>query len=111
MTSKKILYTDFETTESLVASMLNSPEMKKALMRNNLYKFWNKVVGKKFGEKSKPYSMMGGGVMVIACESAAVAQELSLQKFQIIEKFKPYVKSLKLNLKDIRFDVKKWEKD
>ena len=111
MTSKKILYTDFETTESLIESMLQSPEMKKALMRNNLYKFWNKAAGKKFSEKSKPYSMMSGGVMVVACENAAVAQELTLQKFQIMEKFKPYAKSLKLNLKDIRFDVKKWEKN
>ncbi len=51
MTSKKILYTDFETTESLIESMLQSPEMKKALMRNNLYKFWNKAAGKKFSEK------------------------------------------------------------
>ncbi len=55
--------------------------------------------------------MMGGGVMVVACENAAVAQELTLQKFQIMEKFRPYAKSLKLNLKDIRFDVKKWEKN
>lgn len=109
MTSKKILYTDFESTENLIESILHSPEMKKALMRNNLYKFWDKVVGKKFSEKSRPYSMMGKGVMVIACKNAAVAQELTLQKFQIIEKFKPYVKSLNLTLQDIRFDVKKWE--
>lgn len=108
---KKILYTQFQTTESIVDKMLSSPDMKKALMRNNLYKFWDKIVGKKFSDKSKPYSMMGGGVLIIACANSAVAQELTLQKFQILEKFKPYLKSLKLNVKDMKFDVKKWESE
>lgn len=105
---KKILYTDFEDTASIVDSMLFSPELKKAVTRSNLYKFWGKVVGKKFAEKSKPYSMMGGGVLIVACANSAIAQELMLQKPQIIEKFKPYLKSLHLSLKDIKFDPKKW---
>lgn len=107
--AKKVLYTDFEDTESIIDKMLSSTELKKAVTRNNLYKFWDKIVGKKFSEKSKPYSMMGGGVLVIACASSAVAQELMLQKPQILEKFKPYLKSLHMNVKDIKFDCKKWE--
>jgi hypothetical protein len=51
---------------------------------------------------------MGSGVMVIACENAIVAQELMLMKFQLLEKFKPYLKSLKMNVSDLRFDSKKW---
>lgn len=105
---KKILYTDFETTQNIVESMLDSKELKKAVTRSNLYKFWDKVVGKKFSEKSKPYSMIGVGVLVVACESPAVAQELMFQKVQILEKFKPYLKSLHLSVKDIKFDCKKW---
>lgn len=106
--AKKVLYTDFEDTESIIDKMLSSTELKKAVTRNNLYKFWDKIVGKKFSEKSKPYSMMGGGILVIACASSAVAQELMLQKPQILEKFKPYLKSLHMNVKDIKFDCKKW---
>lgn len=106
---KKILYTDFEGIESIIDSMLSSTELKKAVTRNNLYKFWEKIVGKKFSEKSKPYSMMGGGVLVVACANSMVAQELMLQKTQILEKFKPYLKSLHMNVKDIKFDPKKWE--
>lgn len=105
---KKILYTDFEDTASIIDSMLTSKELKKAVTRNNLYKFWDKVVGKKFSEKSKPYSMMGNGVMVIACENAMVAQELLFQKKQILEKFLPYLKPLHMNVKDFKFDCKKW---
>ena len=53
--------------------------------------------------------MIGGGVLVVACESSAVAQELMLQKPQLLEKFQPYLKSLRLNVKDIKFDPKKWD--
>jgi hypothetical protein len=106
---KKVLYTDFVTTESLVEVLLEKKEVKKAITRNNLYKFWGKIAGSKFAAKSKPYSMMGGGVMVIACENAIVAQELTLRKTQLLVKFEPYLKTLKLNVKDLRFDPKKWE--
>ena len=105
---KKVLYTDFVTSESLIEELLDNKEIKKAITRNNLYKFWDKIAGAKFADKSKPYSMQGGGVMVIACENAIVAQELTLRKNQLFARFEPYLKSLKMNVKDLRFDPKKW---
>lgn len=102
------MYTDFEGVDSVIAELLNNKDIKKAVTRSNLYKFWKSIVGEKFGEKSKPYSMIGGGVMVIACANNVVAQELLYQKTMIIKKFTPYLKSLKINLKDIKFDPKKW---
>lgn len=105
---KKILYTDFETTENLISKMLEQKEIRKAITRNNLYKFWGKIAGAKFAQKSKPYSMLGSGVMVIACENGIVAQELMLKKTQLLVKFKPYLESLKLKVSDLRFDPKKW---
>ena len=105
---KKILYTDFEDAASIIEGMLTSKDFKKAITRNNLYKFWGKIAGEKFAKRSKPYSMMSGGVMVVACENAIVAQELTLRKNQLLAKFEPYLKSLKLNVKDLRFDPKKW---
>ena len=91
---KKILYTDFVSTEELVAELLEKKEIKKAITRSNLYKFWGKVAGAKFAQKSKPYSMLPGGIMVIACETPAVAQELMLKKTQLLVKLKPYTESM-----------------
>lgn len=106
---KEILYTDFKGIDKLIAEMLNKDEiLKKAMKRSNLYKFWTKVVGKPFDEKSRPHGMIGANTMVIACESSVVVQELTLRKKQIIKKYAPYVKSLNIELKDIVFDVKKW---
>ena len=104
---KKILYTDFEDAGSLIEKMLSSKELKKAITRNNLYKFWNKIVDKKLSDKSKPFGMLGGGVLVIACKNSMVAQELMFQKIQILEKFQPFLKSLHMKVTDIKFDCKK----
>lgn len=105
---KKILYTDFEDTGSIIEKMLDSKELKKAVTRSNLYKFWSKTVGKKFCEKSRPYSMSANSTLIVACENSVVAQELFFQKTDILEKLKPYLKSLNINVKDIKFDCKKW---
>ncbi len=108
---KKVLYTDFVSTEEIISVMLEQKDIKKALTRNNLYKFWAKAVGEKFAQKSKPYSMLGGGIMVVACENAIVAQELMLKKTQLLVKLQPYMKSLKMNVKDLKFDAKKWSSE
>lgn len=108
---EEILYTDFKGIDSLIAEMLAQDKvLQKAVKRSNLYKFWSKVVGKPFDEKSKPYGMLGANTMIVACESAAVVQELTLRKKQIIKKYAPYIKPLNIDIKDIVFDVKKWTK-
>ena len=106
---QKILYTDFEGIDTIIGEMLQSTEIKKAITRNNLYAFWKKAVGEKFAQNSRPFSMMGGGVMVIACKNSIVAQELLMRKSQILTKFLPYIESLKIKVKDLKFDPKKWE--
>ncbi len=106
---KKVLYTNFVTTEEIIAEMLENKDIKKAVTRSNLYKFWSKAAGEKFADKSKPYSLLPKGLMVIACENAIVAQELMLQKTQILLKLQPYLKSLKIKVQDLKFDPKKWQ--
>lgn len=106
---KKVLYTNFVSTEEIIAEMLENKDIKKAVTRSNLYKFWSKAAGEKFADKSKPYSLLPKGIMVIACENAIVAQELMLKKTQILLKLQPYLKSLKIKIEDLKFDPKKWQ--
>ena len=54
---KKIEYTNFTDGASLIEEMLEKREIKRAITRNNLYKFWEKVAGYKLAQKSKPYAM------------------------------------------------------
>ena len=108
MSEGKILYTDFEGIDSVISSMMDNPELKKAISRTNLFNFWDKILPQKYKKRSRPFSMLPGGVMVIACENPVVAQELSLYKVLLMQKFTPYLKSLKMSVKDLKFDPKKW---
>ena len=105
----KVLYTDFEGVEDIISSMMDNPQLKKAITKTNLYKFWDSILPEKFRGKSKPFGMLPGGVMTVACQNPIVAQELSLHKIMLIKKFEPYAKSLKMKVVDMRFDPKKWE--
>lgn len=104
----KVLYTDFEEVEDIIGSMMSNPQLKKAITRTNMYKFWENILPDKFKNKSKPYSMLPGGIMIVACTNPVVAQELSLYKVMLIQKFSPYMKSLNIRVNDIKFDPKKW---
>lgn len=108
---KKILYTDFTASEEIISAMLEDKEIKRAVNRSNLYTFWKKAVPAKYKEKSRPWGMGGNGLMIVACENSIVAQELTMNKIQILAKLEPYIKSLKMNVKDLKFDVKRWESD
>ena len=95
----KVLYTDFEGIDSVIDSMME---------RTTLFNFWEKILPDKFKGKSRPFSMLPKGVMVIACENPVVAQELSLYKVILMKKFEPYLKTLQMKVCDLKFDPKKW---
>ncbi len=105
---KKILYTQFHNIDDLIDELSQTKEFKKAIRRSNLYKFWKMAVGEKFSQISKPFSMLKGDTMVIACQTPIVAQELMLRKAQILQKLQPFTSSLHLTVKDLKFDPKKW---
>lgn len=104
----KVLYTDFEGVDTVIESMMDNPQMKKAVARTTLFKFWDNILPEKFKGKSRPFSMIYGGTMVIACENPVVAQELSLHKIILMKKFEPYLKTLQMKVNDLKFDPKKW---
>ena len=104
----KVLYTDFEKVEDVISSMMSNPQVKKAITRTNLYNFWDKILPEKIRGKSRPYGMLPGGTMIVACQNPVVAQELSLQKILLLKKFEPFVNSLNMRVKDFKFDSKKW---
>ena len=104
----KVLYTDFEGFDSIIDTMMDNPQLKKAVARTNLFNMWDKLLPEKFRQKSRPFSMLPGGVMVIACENPVIAQELSLRKILLLQKFQPYLQSLQMKVTDLKFDPKKW---
>ena len=106
---EKVLYTDFVSVDSIISSMMDNPQLKKAVAKTNPMSVWDKILPQKFKSRSVPYGMLPGGVMIVACENPVVAQELSLYKVLLMQKFAPYLKSLNLRVTDLKFDPKKWQ--
>lgn len=104
----KVLYTDFEGLDSIIDTMMDNPQFKKAVARTNLFNMWDKILPEKFRKKSRPYSMLPGGVMVIACENPVIAQELSFRKILLLQKIQPYFQAMHMKVSDFKFDPKKW---
>ena len=104
----KVLYTDFEGVEDVISSMMDNPMFKKGITKMNLFKFWESILPEKFKGKSRPYGMLPGGIMTVACQNPVVAQEMSLHKIMLIKKFEPFAKTLNMRVVDLKFDPKKW---
>ncbi len=107
----KVLYTDFVGIDEYVGSLMDNPHFKKAMAKTNLYKFWDGILPEKFKGKSKPFSMLPGGTMVVACKNPVVAQEMSLHKVILISKFAPYAKGVNMRVTDMKFDSQKWTEE
>lgn len=73
-----------------------------------IFSCWKDIVGKRFCEFSRPYSIKYSKLYVSA-KSPVIVQELSLLKKKLIEKANMYSKPLGIEIKDIVFDYKKFE--
>ena len=79
----KVLYTDFEGVEEVISKMMDNPQLKKAITKTNMYNFWDNILPSKLKKRSKPYSMLPGGIMVVACENPIVGRWLSEINFYL----------------------------
>lgn len=106
---KKILYSGLESIGDLVQSVVNNSDLNKGLKKSMLFKFWGKIVGKKFEKITNPVSINPKGEMLVACANSMVTSELLMFKNDILKKMAPYTKSLDLNVTDIIFSHKIWK--
>lgn len=111
---KKILYSNMDTLASIMDNVVNTPQLKTGLKKATLFKFWGKVVGKKFENVSKILGLdniNGKTILTIACANAAVTSELMMFKQQLIKKMNTYSTPLGIEIEDMLFSHKVWKTD
>lgn len=74
---------------------------------STIFSFWNNIVGSKFANITKPYSIKAQKLYVSA-KSPIVIQELTLYKNKILAKVNSYSKPLGIEIKDIIFNYKNY---
>ena len=108
---KKILYSGLENIGDVVNSLVKESDLNKGIQRSMLFKFWGKIVGKKFEKITRPVSINPRGELIVACANSMVTSELLMFKKDILKKMEPYSKSLNINISDLVFSHKIWKEE
>ena len=109
---KKILYSNMDSLGSIMDGVVNTPQLKKGIKKATLFKFWGKVVGKKFENISEIASLdniNGKNVLTVACANSAVTSELIMFKSQLIKKMNTFSMPLGIEIHDMNFSHKIWK--
>lgn len=110
MSNKEFFYTDFNSLGNVMNTVLNTPVLKNSMKKATLFKFWPKAAGKKFEKYSRIDSLTPQNVLVVACANAAVSSELLMFKSDLLKKLNEYAIPLGLEIEDINFSHKIWNK-
>ena len=107
---EKILYSQFESAEDILAALKKKLQPKKQSKVLTLFLAWNEIAGQKLAEFSKPVGLTKDKTLIVACKNSMISQELYLQKQQILIRTQSYAQSLQLKVGDICFSHKIWGK-
>lgn len=108
---KKILYSGLESIGDVVNSFVKTSDIQNGIQKSMLFKFWGKIVGKKFAKVTRPVSINNRGELIVACANSMVTSELLLFKNDVMKKMEPYSKSLEIEISDIIFSHKIWREE
>lgn len=101
--SKKRSMSSVNKVLNKVVSSLN---LDKRLKEHTLMSLWPTMIGEPFAAKSRPLFIDHEGNMVIAVSEAAVGQELSLMRTQLVKRLRVAGNGLGIEIRGIRFDMK-----
>jgi predicted nucleic acid-binding Zn ribbon protein len=76
-----------------------APEVKERLSQVAALSKWSEIVGEELAEHTRPIKL-SPELLTVAVPSSVWAQELTMRKFEIIEKVRPYLGDI-----DVRFVV------
>ena len=66
--NKEFFYTDFNSLGSVMNEIVQNSNLKLGVKKATLFKFWNKVAGKKFEKYSKIESLNADGLLIVSEE-------------------------------------------
>ena len=89
------------------SEFVNKNKLNAIIKHSTIFSFWGNIVGAKFSNITKPYSIKANKIYV-SVKSPVIAQELSLYKAKILQKINSYSQPLGLFINDIVFNYKNY---
>lgn len=89
------------SASNVLESTLDRLRISKKVQEYSAFPHWQEIVGEEIAQVAKPEKILRGKVLLVRVSDAAWAQELSMQKPQIIEKI--FHSGLGAAIDDIQF--------
>lgn len=86
---------------------MSGAKLNTIIKHSTIFSFWSNIVGPKFSNITKPYSIKANKIYV-SVKSPVIAQELSLYKTKILQKINSYSQPLGFVINDIVFNYKNY---
>lgn len=94
------------SVNKVLNKVVSSLNLDKRLKEHTLMSLWPTMIGETFATKSRPLFIDHEGNMVIAVSEAAVGQELSLMRTQLVKRLRIAGNGLGIEIRGMRFDMK-----
>lgn len=98
------------SVNKVLSQLVSSLNLDRRLKEHTLLGLWPTIVGDPFASKSRPLFIDHEGNIVIAVSEAAVGQELSLMRTQLVKRMRIAGNGLGIDIRGIRFDLKHFHK-
>ncbi len=98
------------SVNKVLNQLVSSLNLDRRLKEHTLLGLWPTIVGEPFAMKSRPLFIDHEGNIVISVSEAAVGQELSLMRSQLVKKMRIAGNGLGVEIRGIRFDMKHFYK-
>lgn len=98
------------SVNSVLSKLVSSLNLDRRLKEHTLLGLWPTIVGEPFASKSRPLFIDHEGSIVVSVSEAAVGQELSLMRSQLVKRMRIAGNGLGIEIRGIRFDLKHFHK-
>lgn len=99
---------NFTNLSSVLSKVVNKYGIDKRLREHTFMNMWPHVVGEPWTSLSKPIFFDYERNLVVAVRDSSVAQELSLRKSDILANLRKMARSVGIQIKGVRFDIKSY---
>ncbi len=106
---KKLNNSNFELIEDIIKTIDFKYDDKHQKKIDCLEEFWVDIAGVKLSQISRVYDVLKDDIIVVICKDSFIANELYLKKDKLLKEMKEKSKELGINIKDMKFNYKKWK--
>lgn len=101
---------ELQAVDAVLPNVLSRLGLDRRLKEHSLMQMWQTVAPAPIAERSRPLFIDSQHNLVVTVKDAAVAQEISLHKNQLVPQLSRIAKTLAIEFKGIRVDLKHYHK-